>query len=144
MFCVQDVETHARMWWETPPEQGMINTEGLTHIHLIVRDLRQSASFYQRVFGMEEMFRDGPHLIFLRTPGSRDTITLNDDPGQGGRAGDIGGIAHFGFRLKDEADLDRAVEEVLAAGGGLVGRGEHAPGEPFAYVTDPDGYVIEL
>ena len=36
----------------------MIRTEGLTHIHLIVRDLSQSANFYQRVFGMEEMFRE--------------------------------------------------------------------------------------
>ncbi|HEV8564829.1 MAG TPA: VOC family protein [Actinomycetota bacterium] len=123
----------------------MIKTEGLTHIHLIVRDLSQSTNFYQRVFGMEEMFREGPHLIFLRTPGSRDTITLNDEPDQGDRrAGDSGGILHFGFRLKDDADLDQAVEEVLASGGKLVRSGEHAPGEPFAYVADQDGYVIEL
>jgi len=31
-----------------------------------------------------------------------------------------------------------------AAGGRLVARGEHAPGIAFAYVADPDGYVIEL
>jgi predicted enzyme related to lactoylglutathione lyase len=46
--------------------------------------------------------------------------------------------------LKEGVDLDQAIEEVLAAGGRLVTRGEHAPGEPFACVTDPDGYVIEL
>jgi len=23
-------------------------------------------------------------------------------------------------------------------------RGEHAPGEPYAYVADPDGYEIEI
>jgi len=123
----------------------MIRTEGLTHIHLVVGDLKRSLSFYREVFGMEEMFREGPHMVFLRTPGSRDTITLNDDPDQGElRPGDSGGIAHFGFRLKEEADLEQAIEEVLAAGGKLVRRGEHAPREPFAYVTDPDGYVIEL
>jgi len=123
----------------------MIRTEGLTHIHLLVSDLQRSLRFYREVFGMEEMFRDGPHMVFLRTPGSRDTITLNDDPDRGERIpGDSGGIAHFGFRLKDEADLERAIEDVLAEGGRLLRRGEHAPGEPFAYVSDVDGYAIEL
>ncbi|MGH2525486.1 MAG: VOC family protein [Actinomycetota bacterium] len=122
----------------------MIRTEGLTHIHLIVGDLSRSLRFYQQVFGMEEVFREGAHLVFLGTPGGRDTITLNDEPSLSTRAGDSGGILHFGFRLIDEGDLDRAVEEVVGAGGALVRRGEHSPGEPFAYVTDPDGYTIEL
>jgi catechol 2,3-dioxygenase-like lactoylglutathione lyase family enzyme len=33
---------------------------------------------------------------------------------------------------------------VVAAGGHLVERGEHTPGVPYAYVEDPDGYLIEL
>jgi catechol 2,3-dioxygenase-like lactoylglutathione lyase family enzyme len=123
----------------------MIRTEGLTHIHLGVSDLDRSLAFYQRVFGLEEMFREGPNMVFLRTPGRRDTITLNEDPDQDkARVGDSGGIAHFGFRLADDADLELAIQEVRAAGGTLVRRGEHSPGEPYAYVTDPDGYVIEL
>jgi catechol 2,3-dioxygenase-like lactoylglutathione lyase family enzyme len=123
----------------------MIRTEGLTHIHLRVSDLDRSLAFYQRVFGLEEMFREGPNMVFLRTPGRRDTITLNEDPDQDkARVGDSGGIAHFGFRLADDADLELAIQEVRAAGGTLVRRGEHSPGEPYAYVTDPDGYVIEL
>jgi catechol 2,3-dioxygenase-like lactoylglutathione lyase family enzyme len=123
----------------------MIRTEGLTHIHLRVSDLDRSLAFYKRVFGLEEMFREGPNMVFLRTPGRRDTITLNEDPDQDkARAGDSGGIAHFGFRLADDADLELAIQEVRAAGGTLVRRGEHSPGEPYAYVTDPDGYVIEL
>jgi catechol 2,3-dioxygenase-like lactoylglutathione lyase family enzyme len=123
----------------------MVRTEGLTHIHLLVSDLSRSLAFYQQVFGLEEMFREGPNMVFLSTPGRSDTITLNQDPDQGkGRVGDSGGIAHFGFRLADDADLEVAIEEVRAAGGRLVSRGEHSPGEPYAYVTDPDGYVIEL
>ena len=42
------------------------------------------------------------------------------------------------------ADIDAAVEEVKRAGGKLVKRGEFAPGCPFAYVHDPDGYEIEI
>jgi catechol 2,3-dioxygenase-like lactoylglutathione lyase family enzyme len=120
---------------------GMIETEGLTHIHLRVRDLDRSLRFYQQAFGMEERFRDGD-LVFLNTPGSQDLITLNPD--HEGLAGQSGGIEHFGFRLKPGVDHDEAVEAVEAAGGRLIRRGEHAPGEPFAYVADPDGYVIEL
>lgn len=119
----------------------MIETEGLTHIHLRVRDLDRSLRFYQQVFGMQEMFRDG-ELVFLNTPGSADTITLN--PHHEGLAGESGGIEHFGFRLKPDVSQDDAIEDVEAAGGRLIRRGEHAPGVPYAFVADPDGYVIEL
>lgn len=122
----------------------MIKTQGLTHIHLVVRDLERSLRFYQGVFGMQERFRDGPKMVFLNTPGSQDTITLNEDPAEAELAGVNGGVAHFGFRLADAAALDAGIAEIEAAGGRLIRRGEHAPGVAFAYVEDPDGYVIEL
>ena len=83
-------------------------------------------------------------MVFLNTPASQDLITLNQDPRDARLAGDNGGINHFGFRLVDASDMDAAVREVEAAGGALISRGEHAPGAPFAYIRDPDGYVIEL
>jgi catechol 2,3-dioxygenase-like lactoylglutathione lyase family enzyme len=122
----------------------VIRTQGLTHIHLVVRDLERSLRFYRQVFGMEERFRSGPKMVFLNTPGSRDTVTLNEAPAQASVAGSGGGVAHFGFRLCDGADLEAAIAEVEKAGGRLVERGEHAPGVHFAYVADPDGYLIEL
>ena len=64
----------------------MIQTQGLTHIHLVVRDLDRSLAFYTRVFGLEEQFREGRCMVFLHM----------------------------------------------------------APGVPFVYVRDPDGYLIEL
>jgi catechol 2,3-dioxygenase-like lactoylglutathione lyase family enzyme len=122
----------------------MIRTRGLYHIHLVVRDLARSLRFYQGVFGLEELFRDGPKMVFLRTPGAQDLITLNEDAAEAEHAGESGGIAHFGFKLADDADLGAAIAAVEAAGGRLLRRGEHAPGAPFAYVADPDGYAIEL
>ncbi|HUE60876.1 MAG TPA: VOC family protein [Acidimicrobiales bacterium] len=119
----------------------MIATEGLTHLHLRVSDLAVSLSFYQSVFGMQEMFRDGG-MVFLNTPGSKDLITLN--PQGDGPIGVEGGIGHFGFRLKPEVELDDAIRAVEHSGGQLIRRGEHAPGVAYAYVADPDGYVIEL
>ena len=122
----------------------MIRTQGLTHIHLVVRDLERSLGFYQRVFGLEELFREGRCMVFLNTPTSQDLITLNEDPDEAQLAGVNGGVNHFGFRLAQGTDLDVAIAEVEAAGGALVKRGEHAPGVPFVYVRDPDGYLIEL
>lgn len=122
----------------------MIRTEGLTHIHLAVRDLGRSLRFYQEAFGMEERFRVGSNMVFLSTPGSRDLITLNHDQGELRNAGKSGGIAHFGFRLVDRSELDSAIKEVESAGGKLVSRSRPSGGRPYAYVADPDGYLIEL
>ena len=122
----------------------MIRTQGLTHIHLVVRDIERSLRFYQKVFGMEEQFRAGERMVFLSTPGSQDLITLNEDPAEAELAGVNGGVAHFGFRLENGSDLENAIREVEAAGGKLIQQGEHSPGVPYAYVEDLDGYVIEL
>jgi catechol 2,3-dioxygenase-like lactoylglutathione lyase family enzyme len=115
----------------------MIETEGLTHVQLIVRDVRRSLAFYEAVFGMEVRFWEGRRMVFIGTPGRRDTITLHQSE-------DIGGVDHIGFRLVDRSRLDEAIAAVTSAGGQVVERGEHGPGHRFAYVTDPDGYVIEL
>jgi len=122
----------------------MIKTEGLTHIHLVVRDIDRSLRFYREAFGMKERFRVGKDMVFLSTPGSRDLITLNRDESEAANAGKSSGIAHFGFRLLDRSALDAAVKEVESAGGKLLSRSRSGAGRPYAYFTDPDGYVIEL
>jgi catechol 2,3-dioxygenase-like lactoylglutathione lyase family enzyme len=119
-----------------------IRTEGLTHIHLIVADLKRSLRFYKEAFGMEEQIWEGPDTVFLRTPGARDTVTLNARPDRGAMA--QSGVDHFGFRRAAGQSLEEAIRIVEQAGGRLIERGEHAPGRPYAYVADPDGYVIEL
>ena len=121
----------------------MIRTRGLTHIHLYVRNMRRSLRFYQKAFGMTETFRIGDDMVFLNTPGSKDMITLHEDPDTADIAGTSGGIAHFGFILV-KGDLDAAIKDVKKAGGKLLERGEHDEGYPYAYVADPDGYIIEL
>src|SRR6266516_3859754 len=58
--------------------------------------------------------------------------------------GKAGGINHFGFRLVDPKDIDKAVKNAVAAGGKLLRRGDFAPGVPYAFVADPDGYEVEI
>lgn len=122
-----------------------VKTRGIRHIHLLVSDHDRSVAFYQRVFGMEVGFRDG-NILFLRSPGRADDLALHlavsDD--ERARVGQPGGCEHFGITVEDRTELDDAVALVLEAGGALVDKGEHAPGVPYAYVADPDGYVIEI
>ncbi len=120
----------------------MIKTQGLTHINLNVRDIKKSLKFYQEAFGLQVKSWEGQGMVFLNTPGCRDTITLCQ-VGEQLPVGS-GGVTHFGFRLASKDDLDFAVKEIERAGGKVLSRGEHAPGYPYVYVTDPDGYVIEL
>jgi catechol 2,3-dioxygenase-like lactoylglutathione lyase family enzyme len=118
----------------------MIPTYGLTHLNLAVRNPERSLAFYREVFGVQEYFRDETS-IQVQGPGPHDVIAFEKDE-EG--AGKTGGLSHFGFRLVDPKDIDAAVEQVKRAGGTLLRRGEFAPGLPYAYVHDPDGYEIEI
>jgi catechol 2,3-dioxygenase-like lactoylglutathione lyase family enzyme len=118
----------------------MVKTFGLTHISLAVRDLECSLHFYEQVFGAKEYYRDETS-IQVQGPGSHDVIAFELDAAN---AGQTIGINHFGFRLTTPADMDQAVAEVERAGGKILQRGEFAPGYPFVYAADPDGYKIEI
>jgi catechol 2,3-dioxygenase-like lactoylglutathione lyase family enzyme len=94
---------------------------------------------------MKVGFRDG-NILFLSSAGRADDLALHlavSDEEQA-RVGQQGGYEHFGITVQDRTHLDEAIASVLEAGGALVDKGEHAPGVPYAYVTDPDGYVIEI
>jgi catechol 2,3-dioxygenase-like lactoylglutathione lyase family enzyme len=90
----------------------------------------------------------GPHpygrQMIFSTPGCDDVIALSQVAGVpvGG-----GGMNHWGLNLERDDDVDDAVAQVIRAGGKLLKREEFefdGIREREAYVTDPDGYVIEL
>jgi len=119
----------------------MIRTWGLTHIALAVADLDRAVRFYQDVFGAVEVYRH-PTFVQVQMPDTRDVIVFElRDPE---KVGTSGGIAHFGFRLRDPADVDAAAAAVQAAGGTVKSQGEFCPGEPYVYASDPDGYEVEI
>jgi catechol 2,3-dioxygenase-like lactoylglutathione lyase family enzyme len=119
----------------------VITSRGLNHLNLNVSDVRRSLAFYEKAFGLEVRFWEGRRMVFLGSPGGSDLITLCEVAKT--EPIGTGGVSHFGFALGD-ADLDAKVRQVEQAGGKLLGRGEHAPGVPYAYFADPDGYVIEI
>jgi len=120
----------------------MVKSRGLRHINLNVSDLHRSLGFYQQAFGLEIQFWEGKRMVFLRSPGADDTITLC----QAEKSMPVGGagVSHFGFGLAEKGKMDEAIAQVEQAGGKLLSRGNHAPEVPYAYVSDPDGYVIEI
>jgi catechol 2,3-dioxygenase-like lactoylglutathione lyase family enzyme len=118
----------------------VVRTHGLSHIALAVRDPDRSLAFYSAAFGVKEYYRDAD-MIQVQGPGPNDVIAFEHRPDI---AGNAGGIIHFGFRLTRPEDIDVAVAAIEKAGGTITSRGEFAPGFPFAYARDPDGYEIEI
>jgi catechol 2,3-dioxygenase-like lactoylglutathione lyase family enzyme len=117
-----------------------IRSHGLTHVALAVRDPERSLRFYQHVFGVIAVYQDND-FIQAQTPGSHDVLVFEKDTKRAGRAG---GVLHFGFRLVDAADIERALQAVEAAGGTVLSHGEFCPGEPYLFCRDPDGYEVEI
>jgi catechol 2,3-dioxygenase-like lactoylglutathione lyase family enzyme len=118
----------------------MIKTHGLSHVALSVMDPDRALAFYQSVFGVREYFRSDSTIQALG-PGQHDVLAFEKRPAD---AGVPGGIIHFGFRLIRPEDIDAAVTAVEKAGGTVTSRGKFAPGLPYAFVRDPDGYEIEI
>ena len=118
----------------------MVPTYGLTHVALAVKDARRSLEFYRDVFGMVEVYnQDG--FVQVQTPGARDVLVFDE---HAPRKGQAGGVAHFGFRLVNPADIDKAAAAVVRAGGTIREQGEFVPGEPYLFALDPDGYEFEV
>ena len=77
-------------------------TYGLTHIAIAVKDLDQTLAFYQKVFEVKVMYHRDDFLQ-VTTPGANDIIVFEQKKADHGKTG---GIAHFGFRLRDAKDID--------------------------------------
>ena len=118
----------------------MVRTFGLTHLVLGVEDVERSFGFYESVFGMVAVYRNTDFLQ-AQTPGARDVLVFER---QTNRSRSTGSIAHFGFRLTDPNDIAVAARAVIDAGGSIEDQGEFCPGEPYLFVRDRDGYLVEI
>ena len=116
-------------------------TYGLTHLAIAVADVERTLKFYQQVFDMQIMYHYNGFLQ-LTTPGCNDILVFEERKDK--PIGETGGIAHFGFRLKDPKDIDAMVKRIIAAGGVIVDKGEFVPGSPFVFFKDPDDYEVEV
>ena len=116
-------------------------TYGLTHLAIAVSDVAQTLKFYQAVFDMHVMYHE-KEFIQLTTPGCNDILVFEKKKNV--PIGQTGGIAHFGFRLKNPDDIDEITNKVKVAGGRIIDKGEFVPGSPYIYFKDLDGYLVEV
>ena len=139
------------------------------HVNIVAQDWTQLADFYEQVFDCREVppqrdlkgrwLEEGTgvsgaeiHGVHLRLPGYGEdgpTLEIFQYSPQADRrdmAVNRPGLAHLAFAV---ADVRGARDAVLAAGGRAVGKvvSLPVPGAgtvTFAYVTDPEGNIIEL
>jgi catechol 2,3-dioxygenase-like lactoylglutathione lyase family enzyme len=123
-------------------------TLGLNHVNLIVADVDRARAFYETALGFEFVKVDSG-ITFLTTPGTNDLLALQLSGGDLDRLsgkqrspGDMGGVDHIGFAV-DPDTVDQLVDAVERSGGSLLmSLGEGA--QRTVFVTDPDGYVLQL
>ena len=113
---------------------------GLHHVSILVADLRRSAAFYERVFGLVVVSQDVPHKIMR--------LAHRDTPQTGRGAGNfilslreaapVGTTDHWSFRLEGVGAAERT--NTLKAHG-------LSPVDDWEYgyhIKDPDGVVVQM
>ena len=115
---------------------------GVSELVLEVQDLERSEAFYAGLLGLPVVERWAEREAFWVMAGDRTRIGLWRP--QIGVEGGRGGVhVHFAMHIA-EADFDAAVERLRSAGHSVP---VHAFGTTHgraAYITDPDGHVVEL
>lgn len=119
-------------------------------IHMMIRvaDERRSVEFYEAAFGLKIAERLGFQdftLIYLRNPEAdfELELTVNHDRKEPYALGD--GYGHLAFCV-DDLDETRARFEKLGLNPNPIKEMSHdgAPLARFFFVSDPDGYKIEV
>lgn len=121
----------------------------ILHTMLRVGDLQRSIDFYTRVLGMKLLrTSDNPEykytLAFVGYGSNPDHAELELTYNYGVDSYEMGGA--FGHVAISAADIYAACEAVRANGGNITREPGPVKGgtSVIAFVTDPDGYKIEL
>ena len=124
----------------------MIRPERMAHVVITVRDVARSKQFYTEVLGMQVM-KDVPEIgaVFLANH-ARDhheiaLFQLGPDA-DSPKPGQIG-LAHIAFRLRSEAELKAAYEELKAKDVPVSFTVNHGVTQSV-YFRDPDGHELEV
>jgi len=96
-------------------------------------DPNRDSKFYQSVFDMHVMYHE-KGFIQLTTPGCNDILVFEEKKDQ--PIGQTGGIAHFGFRLKNPNDIDGIIKNVIIAGGTIISSVGNGPNMFYGFRTN--------
>jgi lactoylglutathione lyase len=118
-----------------------------THTMLRVLDEQRAKRFYREAFGFEEVDRvdcDDFSLIFLRVPESAFELELTTNRGQTEPDDLVGGYGHLALIVTDISAEHARLEAAGLAPEPLESLKRGAFAARFFFLTDPDGYRIEV
>ena len=127
----------------------------VAHGNFFVSDLEGSMAYYEKVLGLQEVFREpGIGAGFMSNGNSHHDVGLIQIPKQDlrGRDGQLQvpakedrrpGLNHIGWEMETEAELVAAYERAVAAGIELHRTVDHLIAHSV-YLFDPEGYYHEF
>ena len=119
----------------------------LIHAMIRVLDLNRAAEFYQRAFGLEESHRlEFPTftLLYLREPESGFEIELTWNKGQTEPYTHGSAYGHLAFCVDDLNGHHASLKRLGYTVGDIKELVAPNARARFFFVTDPDGYKIEV
>jgi glyoxylase I family protein len=119
-----------------------METSGLNHIIMTIKDVNISRAFYSDLLGFElEIIADG---FFLRTGGVTIFFFPSSHPLPGDRFNEFRiGLDHLSFTAPSEAALQSLAERLLEAGVDTKGVETYHTGNKYVAFRDPDNIQLE-
>jgi catechol 2,3-dioxygenase len=110
------------------------------HVHLKVRAIPETVTFYSEVLGLDLMAQLGPYAAFLSAGGYHHHLGANTWESAGAQPPPEGSAAlrHFTVLLPDEAEVARVRERVEQTGTEVEVR------DDGTLVRDPSGNALVL
>ncbi len=113
-----------------------LNATAIDHVNLTVKNLAESVSFFQQLFGFETI-KEQPDQDSKIIGNGSIKLCLYEDPNL-----EIGaGINHYGFHVEN---FDAVVEKCRALGVSMPYDTVDWGKSRSVYIVDPSGYEIEL
>jgi catechol 2,3-dioxygenase-like lactoylglutathione lyase family enzyme len=114
----------------------------IDHVHLVVRDLAASQTFYRAIF---EVLGVPPARPASEDSFVYDELYVSTTKLSAGK--ELTGRVHLAFATRDKALVEKAYRAGLEAGGkdnGPPGERPYHPGYHAGFLLDPDGNNIEI
>jgi catechol 2,3-dioxygenase-like lactoylglutathione lyase family enzyme len=122
----------------------MINTKGMVHFTIPVRDLARAKEFYCGMLGFP-CVSESPRMVFCRSDTDYFVLTISKKPVDPNEEGSI--LIHHAFYVEPE-EFDRSVQYLKDNGVEIAKEETRGPEAAFGgrhcYFYDPDGNILEL
>ncbi len=119
----------------------------LGHIVLLVRDIHESARFYQEIVGLKVSDWISDRMVFLRSGTDHHDLALAQlAEGAPSRPAGTPGLEHFSYLVDSYEEIEKIVHMLQERNIEIDrGPGKHGPGENcFIVFKDPDGNNVEF